>query len=213
MVGIVAPSIPTYVNDPNAVTVRDAEYLGTPFIDVNGTANYIGPYLGMNRAGSNAPGIGIATGIVSATAAAIAAFPDDQTPPGPYPEKFTLLDQDTDARIPQVSTVIGNDANTVRVGNVATTWDKSQALYTDSGAASSGGLEGKATDPVRFIYSVPNADPNVSGTVDVNDTANLVITDAAAVDGAEMDTVTGALNDTGETVAIGDMVWGRVPVA
>jgi hypothetical protein len=213
MAGLIAPRIPTYVNDPNAVTVRDAEYLGTPFIDTNGTANYIGPYLGMNRAGSNAPGIGIATGIVSATVDDIANFPADQTPPGPWPNKFTLLDQDTDARIPQVSSVIGNDGATLRVGNVPTTWDKSQALYTENGAASSGGEEGKATDEIRFIYSVPNVDPEVSGTVDVNDTANLVITDAAAVDGAEMDTVTGALNDTGETVAIGDMVWGRVPVA
>jgi hypothetical protein len=213
MVGIVAPSIPTYVNDPNAVTVRDAEYLGTPFIDVNGTANYIGPYLGMNRAGSNAPGIGIATGIVSATAAVIAGWPADQTPPGPYPEKWTELDQDEDARIPQVSSVIGNDGVTLRVGNVPTTWDKSQALYNANGAASSGGDEGKATDDVRFIFSVPNVDPEVSGTVDVNDTANLVIADTAAVEGAEMDTVTGALNETGETVAIGDMIWGRVVVA
>jgi len=212
MVGIVAPSIPSYVDDPAAVAGRNGQFTGTPFTDANGTANYIGPYLGGNRAGSNAPGIGIATGIVSATAAAIAAFPADQTPPGPYPEKFTLLDQDTDARIPQVSSVIGGDGLTLRVGNTVNTWDKTQALYTENGAASSGGEEGKATDEVRFIYSVPNVDPEVSGTVDVDDTANLVITTTAAVDGAEMDTVTGALNDTGETVEIGAMIWGRVPV-
>jgi len=42
---------------------------------------------------------------------------------------------------------------------------------------------------------------------------NLVITDTAAADGAVMDTVSGAINDTGETVGVGDLVWGKVPVA
>ena len=48
---------------------------------------------------------------------------------------------------------------------------------------------------------------------DINDTANLVIADTAAVAGAEMDTVSGAINNTGATVGIGDLIWGEVPVA
>ncbi|GAG03523.1 unnamed protein product, partial [marine sediment metagenome] len=50
------------------------------------------------------------------------------------------------------------------------------------------------------------------GVPDFNDTANLVITDAAVADGGVMDTVSGAINKTGVTTAIGDLIWGPVPV-
>ena len=43
-----------------AVAARDAQYTGTPLTDVAGDGSY-NTYLGGNRAGSNAPGIGIAT--------------------------------------------------------------------------------------------------------------------------------------------------------
>jgi len=44
-----------------AVAARDAEYTGTPLTDPPGDGTTADPYLGGNRAGSNAPGIGIAT--------------------------------------------------------------------------------------------------------------------------------------------------------
>ena len=59
---------------------------------------------------------------------------------------WTLLDQgyarsDVDPlpRVPQGACPIGCYANVTRTGNVATTWDVSQPLYTAAGAASSGG--------------------------------------------------------------------------
>ena len=42
-------------------------------------------------------------------------------------------------RTPQGACPIGCYANVSRTGNVATTWDTTQALYTPAGAASSGG--------------------------------------------------------------------------
>jgi hypothetical protein len=42
-------------------------------------------------------------------------------------------------RTPQGACPVGCYANVVRTGNVATTWDTTQALYTPAGAASSGG--------------------------------------------------------------------------
>ena len=216
MTGIAAPNIPTYVDDASAVTARNAEYTGTPFTDTAGGARYANPYLGMNRAGANAPGIGIGTGIVSATAAVIAGWPATETD-GPYPEKWTLKDQNGatgTVRESQLSGIIGHAGQVDRDGNVATTWDTTQALYTPEGAASSGGVSGVPTDTVRFVFSTPNASPAIDGTVDTNNLANLVITDAAAADGADMDVGgTGSLNKTGAAVAIGDMVWGMEAVA
>ena len=43
------------------------------------------------------------------------------------------------SRTPQGVCPIGCSANVIRIGNVATTWDTTQPLYTESGAASSGG--------------------------------------------------------------------------
>ncbi|GAF77044.1 unnamed protein product, partial [marine sediment metagenome] len=45
-----------------AVAARNAEYTDTPFTDIEGDGSYDDPYLGMNRGGSCAPGIGINTG-------------------------------------------------------------------------------------------------------------------------------------------------------
>lgn len=153
-----AKNIPTFLLDAAAVTARDAEYTGTPLTDVVGDGSYADPYLGMNRGGSNAPGIGIATGYVD-----------------PKVSDWTTLDQAEAARSPQDSQHIGG----------------------------SGLGDGDATvEPIRAIQ-----------VADVNDTMSFSVADAAAVDGAEYDTVTGALNHTGTTVSIGDRIWGPIPVA
>jgi hypothetical protein len=153
-----AQNLPTFELDAAAVTARNAEYTGTPFTDDDGGATYADPYLGMNRAGSNAPGIGINSGNVN-----------------PKLEDWTILDQAEAARSPQASQHIG--------GNGLGAGDDS-------------------TEPVRFVQ----------GT-DFNDTASFSVADAAAVADAAYDTVTGALNKTGKTVAIGDRIWGPIPVA
>jgi len=106
------------------------------------------------------------------------------------PELFsgwTELDQDEAARIPQDSGTIGHIDASVDV--TVTDYYEGQPGFTP------------AVVPVT-----------VTEGADINDTANFVITDTAAVDGAIMDTVSGAINDTGETVGIGDLIWGKVPV-
>ena len=51
----------SYTLNATAVAARDAQYTGTPLTDTTGDGTYATPYLGGNRAGSCAPGIGIAT--------------------------------------------------------------------------------------------------------------------------------------------------------
>ncbi len=201
MAGIAAPNLVTNTDDTAAQTAREAEHAAigenaTPFIDTPGDGTFADPYLGLNRAGGCSPGVGINTGEVLQTAAEVAAGPERFA-------SWTEEDQNEAARTPQDSAILGNGGSVLRVGNVATTWDKSQLLYTDNGAASSGGVEGNPTLPITITEGA-----------DINDTANLVITDTAAADGAVMDVGgTGAINDTGDTVGIGDLVWGKVPVA
>ena len=205
MVGIVAPNLASFVTDDAAVVARNAEVPGStlqpsgedPLSDVDGDGNYDVPYLGMNRTGSNAPGIGICTGDVHVTAADLAL-----TPPAQRFDNWTELDQGVKdaftpaARTPQVSTVLGNS------GFV----DRTVATGTWVGGGS-GGESGKAEDEIRVAGNIPDA-------VDFNNTLNLVVTDTAAVDGADMDVGgTGALNNTGATVGIGDLIWGQVVVA
>lgn len=170
-----AQSIPTNCASLTAITERNLEYPGAPFTDDPGDGTYADPYLGVNRAGSNAPGIGIATGEVYLTAADIAAG-------RLRPQEWTELDQAEAARIPQDSAHIGHI--------------------------------NEATDPADPNGFTPAQVPVTHTTgADINNTANLVVTDTAAVDGAVMDTVSGALNNTGGTVGIGDLIWGQVPVA
>lgn len=186
MAGSAKPNIVTSFNSDTDSGARIAERgSGTPFVDIPGDGSY-NSYLGCNRAGSCAPGIGINTGDVLLTAAQIGAGQTRE-------ESWTELDQDGDARIPQDSQHIGG---TGFVDRSTTSWP------------SSGGNEGKGTEPVTHVIQPAS----VPGTVDVNDTANLVITDTAAADGAVMDTSSGAVNQTGSTVGVGDLVWGNVPV-
>lgn len=178
-----ATNLTTYELSDAAVTARDAQYPGTPLTDTVGLGTYVSPYLGMNRGGSNAPGIGINTGTVLLTAAEIAA---GET----RPDNWTLLDQAGAARVPQDSQHIG--------GIIGAAPAYAGTEYPTPAQAGS--------------TAVKIADLTV-GAVDVNNTANLIITDTAAVDGAVMDVSSGAINDTGATVGIGDLVWGQVPVA
>ena len=143
-------NLATFQLDAATVTARNAEYGGDPFDDADGDGSYADPYLGMNRAGSNAPGIGINTGNILQSAAEVAAGPERFA-------DWTELDQNEAARIPQDSQHIGGDAL---------------------------GDGDQSVNPINMIV-----DP--FGTPDLNNTANLVITDAAAVNGAEMDTVSG----------------------
>ena len=98
---------------------------------------------------------------------------------------WTELDQDEVARIPQDSQLIG-------------------------GIAEAETAVANEPNPPFPVVTVP---VTITTGADINNTANFVIADTAAADGAEMDTVSGAINNTGGTVAIGDLIWGQVPVA
>lgn len=166
----------TFLFSTTAQAARNAQYGGTPFTDDAGNGDY-NTYLGCNRGGSNAPGIGISTGSV--------LVPDGGVP---RPDNWTELDQAEAARIPQDSSHIGG----INAAQAVTDLTNVTPQFTP------------AVIPVTAF--VDGASP------DVNDTLNLVVADTAAADGAEMDSVSGAINDTGATVAIGDLIWGRVPV-
>ena len=170
MTGRTAPSLPTYGLSTTAQTARNAEYTDTPFTDVAGDGSFADPYLGVNAGGSNAPGLGIATGIVEAATTATIG------------QDWSLLDQFATQRVPQQTEHLGgiNDAEDVTL----------DPPFTPDAY------------PVKVIQGA-----------DVNDTVNFVVADTAAVDGAIADTVSGTINDTGATIAIGNVLWGKDPVA
>ncbi len=84
-------NIPHYQLNAASVTARNAEYGGTPLTDIDGNGNY-NTYLGCNRAGSNAPGIGICPDV-----------------PNPKTDDWSTLDQAGAARDPQDSQHIGGN--------------------------------------------------------------------------------------------------------
>jgi hypothetical protein len=96
----------TYFLDATDVTGRNAEYTGTPFADVDGDGSYGDPYLGCNRAGSCAPGIGIASDNGQCKLS-----------------DWTVLDQHEAARDPQDSQQIGGAGFVDR--SVVTDWASS----------------------------------------------------------------------------------------
>lgn len=102
---------------------------------------------GMNEGGSCAPGIGI-----NMAGGAVVGSP----------EQFTLLDQDGDVREPQVGQSLGG------VPFV----DRSSVPYD-----SSGGVEGKGTDPIRTgtlaTQAAKDSAPALDGVVTVTGNANL----------------------------------------
>jgi hypothetical protein len=118
---------------------------------------------GMNFGASNAPGVGIST--------------ENPNLEESLPE-WTLLDQHGNARESQISQVIGGGGSVVRVGNVVTTWDESQVLYTESGAASSGGLEGTAPEAVVRYGANPDdvlGQPDNDAPIVIGQGANLSV--------------------------------------
>lgn len=84
-------NLPTYFLNDTTATTRNGEYTGTPFTDTPGDGSYADPYLGMNRAGSCAPGIGIATDNID-----------------PKLDDWSINDQSDSARTPQNSQHIGS---------------------------------------------------------------------------------------------------------
>lgn len=84
MAGTANPNLPTYLLNATTVIARAAEYPGST--DFTG---------GMNRGGSNAPGVGINTGDID-----------------PKLTDWSVLDQDGAARDPQNSQHLGGDGTT-----------------------------------------------------------------------------------------------------
>ena len=129
---------------------------------------------GVNAGASNAPGIGIST-----------ENPDLQESLQPGTDgsalsatgPWTLLDQHGNARVAQIGQLMSGTGTVSRVGNQEFTWDKSQALYTDSGAASSGGAEGTLPDAIIRMGVNPD---NVDGKPD-NDAPIVIGADAHLV--------------------------------
>lgn len=105
---------PTYTVDPTAVAARKLEVTAADFDG------------GVNSGGSFAPGIGINIGGGELT--------ED-------PDKWTLLDQNGDARTPQNSQTLGGDAVPVLVSDNDST-DGETGIPTDEGDAT---LEALAT--------------------------------------------------------------------
>lgn len=163
----IGSNIPTYNLNATSVTARNAEYTGTPLTDIDGDGDY-NTYLGCNRGGSNAPGIGINSGNLT--------YLNGEAE---RPEGWTVLDQAGAGRTPQDSQHLGGD-----------------------------GLgDGDAT--VNPINGILDRD----GTPDFNEEMEFVVADAIAAPGAVADTVTGAVNRTAVTTAVGDVLWGVTPVA
>ena len=88
-----AQNLPMFTNDAATVTSRNAEYPGDPLDDGDGDGTSADPYLGCNRAGSCAPGIGVNTGNID-----------------PKLTDWSIEDQHEAVRIPQDSQHIGGDA-------------------------------------------------------------------------------------------------------
>lgn len=85
-------NLPTYFLNASTQTTRNGEYTGTPFTDTTGDGTYANPYLGCNRAGSCAPGIGVATDNID-----------------PKLDDWSVNDQEGNARTPQNSQHIGSN--------------------------------------------------------------------------------------------------------
>ncbi len=105
----------------------------------------------------------------------------------PKLDDWTVLDVNDAARDPQQGQHIGGDAF------------NPQANYP-----SSGGVEGSGyTNPIK-AFQLP--------ILDFNDVMSFSVADTAAAPDAVYDTGTNAVNKTGKTVAIGDRIWGPIPV-
>jgi hypothetical protein len=145
-----AQSLANTFRDSTAIAARTAE-------ETNPDASWVN---GMNNS-SCAPGVGVAFG-----------QPDlyqnpDYLPAEGDPASWTLLDQDAEVRVPQVSQLLGGAGyvdRTVATGN----WN------------GSGGVEGNGKAQAEYIIAAGNptqdakdADSDVDGTITVLGTANL----------------------------------------
>jgi hypothetical protein len=161
-----AQSLTNAFVDTAAVNARTAE-------ETNPDANWNN---GMNVGASNACGIGISTenpNLEESLFAATDGSGDLVT------GSWTLLDQHGNARAAQISQLLGGPGFVSRVGDQEFTWDTTQPLYTDSGAASSGGQEGTLPDSVVRLGSNPtqtakDGDPALDGTLILAGNATLV---------------------------------------
>jgi hypothetical protein len=133
---------PTFYSDDAAITAGQSRVTGADFED------------GCNPSASCAHGLGI--NIDGGALPAETGFNSEGF-------NWTLQDQDSVARTPQVSQVIGGDGTVPRSGNVATTWDTTQVLYTVQGAASSGGISGNGSAHGESISDATNP-ANVDGS-------------------------------------------------
>jgi len=131
---------------------------------------------GANIAASCAPGIGISTQNPNLDEAL-------STIDGKSVGSWSLLDQHGGARNGQIGQLIGGNGVVPRVGNVPTTWDKSQLLYTDNGAASSGGVAGILPEAVIRMFANPdNVDAGNGSTIPDNTDPIVVVGNATLTD-------------------------------
>ena len=167
MAGVAFPNIPTYHDNGTDVTAREGEHTAigenaTPFTDTTGDGSY-NSYLGCNRAGSCAAGIGINTGDTDTTT-----------------ESWSTLDQAGAARTPQDS---GYIANTGYVNRSSTDWPSSggtEGLGTDpithiQYPATPGTVD--VNDTANFLAATQQAAPDAVvdvGTGAVNKTGRTV---------------------------------------
>lgn len=126
-------NLPAYQLDAATVATRNGEFPGTPFTDGDGDGSISDPYLGCNRAGSNAPGIGVNTGNID-----------------PKLDDWSVLDQDGAARVPQNSQHIGGDA----LGDGGDTVNPLESIIDPNGAPIFG-------DTLSFIEALAQAAPGV----------------------------------------------------
>ena len=140
---------PTFFDDLTAAASRQAET----------TITAAAWETGGNAGASNAHGLGI-----NIDGGALPAIPT--IPVNGIGMNWTLADQFSVARTPQVSQVIGGSGFVPRSGNVATTWDTTQALYAPQGAAGSGGISGNgsAVLPLMSINTATNQADESDGT-------------------------------------------------
>lgn len=121
-------NLPTYGRNEAAVTAREAQVALADFDD------------GMNLVASNAPGIGISTGIVH----------------GPYPRTWTELDQHVAARDPQGIQHIGGIG--IEDGNEGVYYPV-QAIQGIQVPDGTGGTDN--TDTLSYIEALAQAAPGV----------------------------------------------------
>jgi hypothetical protein len=158
-----AQSLISFFVDDAAVTALDTRMADDNTLGLTALVNS-----GVFGGAANAPGLGISTENPNLEES---LMPNTNASSVLGVGSWSLLDQHGDARESQISQLIGGNGIVAREGNVATTWDKTQLLYTPSGAASSGGLEGTLPDATVRLMDAADlptaaekvADPNVDG--------------------------------------------------